>query len=355
MADALEDDYIQSEGEQIESGSDFGYDSQSAEPGPSFQNGKNGRSNVLSKRKKVDDEEDEDDDKGEIGEKERRKRRKEKMKKRDQIKKQKKASANMALQPGALARYPVEMQADHLRQLMRTCKQFSKWSEIEMDEMGIGQSMLIDTSGLNMKREAETLSQFILKAVPKVKEGIAAVKEADVRGQPFILVISGNAQRAADLSRSLRSLNTSWDANERKEKKDDKSKAETNKKNEKHTSSKVAVAKLFARHFKIEEQKTFLQSHICPLAVGTPQRIQDLLANGLNVKQLRYIIIDATWTDQKQRTMLDTIETRQALFSLVTCPEFQAKLHGRNVSGDVKENKKEDKSKRVDRSRIVLF
>lgn len=330
MADALEDDYIQSEGEQIDAGSDVGYESDNVEAGPSSKTAKQDENGSKSKRR-IEHTEDEEES---------RNKKKQKMKKRDQIKKQKKAAANMALQPGALAKYPVEMQADHLRQLMRSCKQFSKWTEMELDEMGVAQAMLVDTSGLDIKREAETLAQFILKAMPKVTEAITAVKDEAVCGQPSILVVSGNAQRAADLSRSLRSLNPGQES-DGKEKKNGK-------------SAKVAVAKLFARHFKIDEQKTFLQSHICPLAVGTPQRLQDLLANGLDLQKLRCIIIDATWTDQKQRTMLDTIETRQALFSMLACPEFQARLHGRS-SSEAKSNKKEEKSKSANRTKIVLF
>ncbi|PWN33856.1 uncharacterized protein FA14DRAFT_190969 [Meira miltonrushii] len=333
MADALEDDYIQSDGEQIDAGSDVGYDSESGEAGPSSTRSRQEENGNKQKRRI---------EQTEVDEEENRNKKKQKMKKRDQIKKQKKAAANMALQPGALAKYPVEMQADHLRQLMRSCKQFSKWTEMELDEMGVAQSMLIDTSGLDIKREADTLAQFILKAMPKVTEAIKSVKDEGVCGQPSVLVISGNAQRAADLSRSLRSLNPSSDSNG-KEKNNGKSKG------------KVAVAKLFARHFKIDEQKAFLEASICPLAVGTPQRLQDLLTNGLDLQKLRCIIIDATWTDQKQRTMLDTIETRQALFSMLACPEFQARLHGKS-SSDTKSNKKEEKIKSAaNRAKIVLF
>ncbi|MCO5589978.1 hypothetical protein L7F22_043947 [Adiantum nelumboides] len=329
MADALDDDYIQSEGEQIDVGSEVGDESENGEPGPSSGN--------ASKMKRRIEESEGDEE-------ERRNQKKKKMKKRDKIKKQKKAAANLALQPGALAKYPVEMQADHLRQLMRSCKQFSKWSEMELDEMGVGQSMLIDTSGLDVKREAETLAQFIVKTVPKVKEAITAVKDEGVCGQPCVLVISGNAQRAADLSRSLRSLNPNSNNNGEEK----KVKEKIIDKNESKSKSKVAVAKLFARHFKVDEQQAFLQAHICPLAVGTPQRLQDLLAKGLDLQKLRCIIVDATWTDQKQRTMLDTIETRQALFSMLACPEFQARLHGKS-SDNGQSNKK------ASRARIVLF
>lgn len=103
------------------------------------------------------------------------------------------------------------------------------------------------------------------------------------------------------------------------------------------------MAKLFARHFKIAEQQEFLQTHICPLAVGTPQRIQDLLQHGLSFERLQCILLDASWVDQKQRTMLDGIETRQALFSLLTAEAVQAKL------------RTQSKKQQHERARIALF
>lgn len=36
----------------------------------------------------------------------------------------------------------------------------------------------------------------------------------------------------------------------------------------------------FAKHFKLEEQVSFLQKHRTGIAVGTPQRLTDLIENG---------------------------------------------------------------------------
>jgi protein CMS1 len=71
-------------------------------------------------------------------------------------------------------------------------------------------------------------------------------------GAPTLLFVTGAALRAADVTRVLRSKKL------RGEKGAD-------------------VAKLFAKHFKLKEQVTFLQKNKVGSAVGTPGRIGKLL------------------------------------------------------------------------------
>lgn len=46
------------------------------------------------------------------------------------------------------------------------------------------------------------------------------------------------------------------------------------------------VAKLFAKHIKIEEAKQFLERSRVSIGVGTPQRIIDLLDSGMSTHLL---------------------------------------------------------------------
>lgn len=48
-------------------------------------------------------------------------------------------------------------------------------------------------------------------------------------------------------------------------------------------NEQVALTKWiqFAKHFKLEEQVSFLQKHRTGIAVGTPQRLIDLIENGI--------------------------------------------------------------------------
>lgn len=140
-------------------------------------------------------------------------------------------------------------------------------------------------------------------------------------GTPRILVITGNAQRAADVARALRPLLPSEERPTKRRKGDKPTPKDT------PASSGPNVAKLFARHFKVEEQAAWLETQVTPAAVGTPHRIQALLdKDALHIEHLAAIIIDFSWTDAKNRTVLDTPETRDATLSLLSNTSLRAAL-----------------------------
>lgn len=61
------------------------------------------------------------------------------------------------------------------------------------------------------------------------------------------------------------------------------------------------VAKLFAKHFKVDEQEKELQARCVNIAVGTPNRIAKLAELGaLNFGRLKLIVIDCA-LDAKER------------------------------------------------------
>jgi len=132
-------------------------------------------------------------------------------------------------------------------------------------------------------------------------------------GAPTLLLISAAAMRGADVVRALRDLRT------------DKS---------------GQVAKLFAKHFKVDEHVQYLRKTKIVAAVGTPGRLGKLLeVDGafhylqlasclaftvfnamlgcLSLDALSHIIIDASYEDTKKRTIFDIPETRQELFKTV--------------------------------------
>lgn len=79
------------------------------------------------------------------------------------------------------------------------------------------------------------------------------------------------------------------------------------------------VAKLFARHFKLEEHVSYLKRSKIGSAVGTPGRIGKLLCetDALSVSQLTHIILDLSYRDTKKRSLLDIPETRDEVFRTV--------------------------------------
>ncbi|WFD43068.1 hypothetical protein MPSI1_001720 [Malassezia psittaci] len=183
----------------------------------------------------------------------------------------------------AVALQPSERQADFVAAQQR--KTFPKLSSLELQEIAVPFAL----------PKEDDLSSARSNA-PWNKE----------KGTPRVLMVAGNAQRAADLARELRCLLDTSEQPPAKRRKGAES------------STSGGVAKLFARHFKVSEQVSHLQEQTAPLAVGTPHRIAQLIDTGaLRTDQLAALVIDHTWTDAKLRTIFDTPETRQALIHLL--------------------------------------
>jgi hypothetical protein len=74
------------------------------------------------------------------------------------------------------------------------------------------------------------------------------------------------------------------------------------------------IAKLFAKHIKIQEQIEYLNMYNFPIAIGTPHRLNKLLEVGsLQLSKTKFILLDDTYKDQKN-------------FSLATLPSINKDL-----------------------------
>lgn len=85
------------------------------------------------------------------------------------------------------------------------------------------------------------------------------------------------------------------------------------------------IAKLFARHFKLEEHVAFLKRTKVGAAAGTPGRLGKLLCetDALSTAQLTHIILDVSHRDSKKRTLFDIPETRDEVFkTILGCPKI---------------------------------
>ena len=128
-------------------------------------------------------------------------------------------------------------------------------------------------------------------------------------GAPTLIFVAGAALRVADVTRVLR----------------------------KHRGEKGGeVAKLFARHFKLQEHITYLNRTKVGVAVGTPARLGQLLETGtvhslnpfitssstaatgaLILTALTHIMLDISHRDAKQRSLMEIPETRDEVFRRV--------------------------------------
>ncbi|KAG8861919.1 hypothetical protein FRB96_002362 [Tulasnella sp. 330] len=78
------------------------------------------------------------------------------------------------------------------------------------------------------------------------------------------------------------------------------------------------VAKLFAKHIKVQEQIDYLHKTKVSIAIGTPDRIGKLLASkALQTTALTHIVLDASHRDSKNRSILDIPEVAKEVFSSI--------------------------------------
>ncbi|KAL7283219.1 hypothetical protein ACG7TL_002646 [Trametes sanguinea] len=220
-------------------------------------------------------------------EKKRKRRAKEKERK---AKKRKLAETVEPVEPPSIAAQPPVMLADYLSTMQ--AKTFSDMSGIELADMHIPESAIADTTMWTGPRSLDQLVDFIVKVLPKLHTRLSQRPKSN--GAPTLLYVAGAALRVADVTRVLR------DKRLRGEKGGD-------------------VAKLFAKHFKLEEHVAYLKRTKIAAAVGTPGRLGKLLCDtdALATTALTHIILDVSYRDAKQRTLLDIPETRNEVFRTV--------------------------------------
>ncbi|KXN82507.1 Protein cms1 [Leucoagaricus sp. SymC.cos] len=184
--------------------------------------------------------------------------------------------------PGELASYLSGMQK----------KSFPDHSPIELSDLEIPDSSIADTTAWTGPRTLDQLVPFITKILPVLHTRLS--QRSKTNGAPTLLFLAGAALRAADITRVLRDKKLRGDKG-------------------------GEVAKLFAKHFKLSDQVSYLKRTKAGTAVGTPGRVGKLLCetDALSVSALTHIILDVSYTDAKRRNLLDITETRDELFKIV--------------------------------------
>ncbi|OAX41317.1 hypothetical protein K503DRAFT_780762 [Rhizopogon vinicolor AM-OR11-026] len=220
-------------------------------------------------------------------EKKRKRREKEKERK---AKKRKLAETVEVIEPLSVAAQPAHKLADYMSSMQ--AKAFPAMSGIELSDVMIPESSIADSTIWTGSRTLEHLVDFIIKVLPMLHTRLS--QKSKLNGAPTLLFIAGAALRVADATRILK------DKRLRREKGAD-------------------VAKLFARHFKVEEHVAYLKRSKIGSAVGTPGRIGKLLCetDALSVSQLTHIILDISYRDAKKRSLFDIPETRDEVFKTI--------------------------------------
>ncbi|KAF5026208.1 hypothetical protein F66182_1705 [Fusarium sp. NRRL 66182] len=184
-----------------------------------------------------------------------------------------------------------QLLADHLAQ--KLARFGSDLSAIEISDMTVSANAIQDTTSWQESRVLEKFPEF-LESVSEDPEGLK--KASKKKGAPHTLIVAGAGLRAADIVRSMRKFQ--------------------NKDN--------SVAKLFAKHMKVDEQVKFLQNHKTGIGVGTPARLTELIDNGtLSLDNLKRVVVDASHIDQKKRGVMDMRETMMPLARFLSRKEFK--------------------------------
>ncbi|KAL2269538.1 hypothetical protein VTJ83DRAFT_1722 [Remersonia thermophila] len=217
-------------------------------------------------------------------------RKKQKRKEQKKKLKQKRAEdeADLDLEAGlnrAFERMDGQLLADHLAQ--KTTRFGTDLSSVELADLYISANGIKDTTSFDKPRSLENLPAF-LEAFSRPSEKLDEAPSKN--GSPHTLIVAAAGLRAADLVRAVR----------------------------KFQKKGSPVAKLFAKHFKLEEQVSFLQKTRTGIAVGTPQRLIDLIENdALSLENLKRVVVDASHIDQKKRGIADMRETMMPLAKLL--------------------------------------
>jgi hypothetical protein len=90
---------------------------------------------------------------------------------------------------------------------------------------------------------------------------------------------------------------------------------------------KVKIAKLFAKHFKVQEQIEMLSAEYFPVVVGTPNRISKLIEMGaLSFRLAKVVLVDIT-EDSKHYNILSLHEVKHDFYKLLYADVHANRTH----------------------------
>ncbi|KAL4973766.1 U3-containing 90S pre-ribosomal complex subunit-domain containing protein [Aspergillus desertorum] len=191
----------------------------------------------------------------------------------------------------AIGKMDTRLLADHFVQKAK--RHNKELTAVELSDLSVPEAAFLDTSSFTSPRTLEKLPDFLKAFSPR---GVTLSDSSEQKGTPHTIVVSPAGLRAADVVRALRTFQT----------------------------KESPIGKLFAKHIKLEEAKQFLERARIGIGAGTPARISDLIDSGsLKLDELKRIVIDGSYIDQKQRGIFDMKETHLPLLQLLTRSEFR--------------------------------
>jgi len=203
----------------------------------------------------------------------------------------------------AIANLDPHLIADYVGQKV---KRFEKeLSIVELEDRYIPASAFIDTTSWQKQRSLEHLPEYIETFSRYKGRGSSLKKASEATGTPHTLIIAAAALRAANLSRAVKKFH----------------------------SKENAVAKLFAKHIKLIEHIEFCKTTRIGIGIGTPERVLVLIKeDALKLEDLKRIIIDASYIDQKKRGIFEIKETQKSVMDLLCSEKLKKRILEGNTS-----------------------
>ncbi|EMD90111.1 hypothetical protein COCC4DRAFT_124833 [Bipolaris maydis ATCC 48331] len=192
----------------------------------------------------------------------------------------------------AFERMDGQLLADYVNARTRLYGQ--ELSSVELADKFISARTVQDSTSWSEPRTTDNLSAFLKK-----QAGALAPTPSKPAGAPHTIVVTLSGIRAADVCRSLKAGLP------------------------KQGVQKPSVAKLFAKHLKLADQVAQLKKSKVDYGVGTPDRLVALLEDGaLSTANLKRVVVDVSYIDQKKRGILDMKELHEALMKLLLRKEL---------------------------------
>ncbi|UJR16449.1 hypothetical protein I4U23_003351 [Adineta vaga] len=133
------------------------------------------------------------------------------------------------------------------------------------------------------------LDEYLNELIPTSKWS----KQSELSSAPVVLIIGQSALRCIELGKLLKNSSS---------------------------SKQFTFHYLFAKHKKLSEQIEFLNkpTTLFNIIIGTPKRVDDILdSKCLNMKRLKYVLIDWNYQNIKQQRLIDLNQLKSELCHLL--------------------------------------
>lgn len=174
-------------------------------------------------------------------------------------------------------------------------------STIELEDLSVSATCFRDTTSFSETRVVKNLADFLEQ---NTEGGGEELRSCEEKASPHTLIFASSAIRTTDLLRAVR----------------------------RYGSEKSKIAKLFAKHMKLSAMIKYVQETRFGIGAGTPQRVLDLIKQDvLKLDRLKRIVIDASYVDEKQRTIFDEKDSFVQIVDFLNSGDLKGRLVKRDV------------------------